>query len=57
MIVDPGNKRRKEYAQELAKNLEFIKNKDVLISNVFDPRYIMLDESVPDQVVTECSLR
>lgn len=56
MIVDPGNRRRKEYAQELARNLEFIKNKDVLVSNIFDPRYILLDETVPDLVVSECSL-
>jgi len=28
----------------------------VLISNIFDPRYILLDEAVPDAVATDCTL-
>lgn len=56
MLVDPGNQRRTEYAEELVKNLEFVKNKDLLISNIFDPRYIMLDAKCTDRVILECIL-
>lgn len=55
-LVDPTNRHKKEYAMELMKNLEFMKNKDVLLSTLFDPKYIMLDNCLPDKVVLDCNL-
>lgn len=55
-LVDPTNKHKKEYAMELMKNLEFMKNKDVLMSSLFDPKYIHLDNSLPDKVAIDCSI-
>ena len=56
-LVDPSVRHKKEYAMELMKNLEFMKNKDVLASALFDPKYIMLDNNMPDKVVLDCRCR
>lgn len=55
-LVDPTNRHKKEYSMELMKNLEFMKNKDVLLSTLFDPKYIMLDNCLPDKIVLDCNL-
>jgi len=54
-IVDPGNNRRKDYAKDLMKNLDFMKNKDILMSNVFDPKFILIDNVLNDKAVMKCN--
>lgn len=56
-LVDPTNKHKKEYGLELMRNLEYMKNKDVLLSTLFDPKYILIDQNLPDKVVLDCRLK
>jgi hypothetical protein len=55
-MVDHSVTRRTEYAKEVLKNLDYMKNKDVLMSNLMDPQYIVLDKGVSERVVVECKL-
>lgn len=40
---------------ELMKNLEYMKNKDVLISTLFDPKFMMIDRDLDEKVIFDCS--
>jgi hypothetical protein len=53
-MADHTVSRRSEYAKEVVKNLDYIKNKDILVSNLMDPQYIVLDRGVSERVVVEC---
>lgn len=55
-LVDPANRHKKEFAMELMKNLEYMKNKDVMISALFDPKYITLDRHMEEKVIFDCKL-
>ena len=53
-MIDPNIDQKKHYAQDILENLDYIKNEKLLVSNLFDPRLFLIDNSLEDNVILEC---
>lgn len=53
-LIDPNINHKNYYASQIVNNLEYIKNEDLLVSNLFDPKLFLIDSSLDDNILFEC---
>lgn len=53
-LIDPNLKNKKLYADDMLKNLQFMKNEDLLVSNLLDPRSILISDNLEDSCIFQC---
>lgn len=54
-LIDPNLRHKRMYAEDMLKNLKFMKNEEILVSNLFDPRTILISQGLDDSCIFECT--
>ena len=53
--MDPNISHKKLYAKEIVENLDYIKDQDIMLSNLMDPRFFIIHNRLSDDSLSICN--